>query len=91
LTRIIYFFAYFITLKIFIDYLIFKILDSNGNYFSVLEYANEGNLRDYLKTKFSTLKWNDKLQMALDITRGLMCLHSEKVIHGNLVNKFLNF
>ncbi|CAB4409322.1 unnamed protein product [Rhizophagus irregularis] len=26
--------------------------DSNGNYFSVLQYANEGNLRDYLKTKF---------------------------------------
>ncbi|CAB5388446.1 unnamed protein product [Rhizophagus irregularis] len=58
--------------------------DSNGNYFSVLQYANEGNLRDYLKIKFSTLRWNDKLQIALDITRGLMYLHSEKLVHGNL-------
>ncbi|RGB37300.1 hypothetical protein C1646_55809 [Rhizophagus diaphanus] len=71
--------------------LIFNILDSNGNYFSVLQYANEGNLRDYLKTKFSTLRWNDKLQIALDITRGLMYLHSEKIVHGNLVNKIFRF
>ncbi|CAB5383795.1 unnamed protein product [Rhizophagus irregularis] len=58
--------------------------DPNGNYFSVLEYANEGNLRDYLKINFDALQWNVKLQMALDITRGLMFLHTKKVIHGNL-------
>jgi serine/threonine protein kinase len=52
-----------------------------------LEYANKGNLRDYLKNKFSILQWNDKIKMALDVTRGLMYLHSEKIIHGNLVNK----
>ncbi|RIA88009.1 hypothetical protein C1645_827011, partial [Glomus cerebriforme] len=55
-----------------------------GKYFSIWEYSNNGNLRDYLKNKFSTLKWDDKIQMALDITRGLMHLHSERVIHGNL-------
>ncbi|GES72673.1 kinase-like domain-containing protein [Rhizophagus clarus] len=58
--------------------------DSNNNYFSMMEYANEGNLRDYLNTKFSKLQWDDKMRMALDITRGLMCLHSENIIHGNL-------
>ncbi|GBB84210.1 hypothetical protein RclHR1_10830001 [Rhizophagus clarus] len=58
--------------------------DSNYNYFSVLQYANGGNLRDYLKIKFNTLRWDDKIQMALDITHGLMYLHSEKIIHGNL-------
>ncbi|PKY57939.1 kinase-like protein [Rhizophagus irregularis] len=58
--------------------------DSNGNYLSVLQYANEGNLRDYLKTKLSALRWNDKLQIALGITHGLMYLHSEKIVHGNL-------
>ncbi|UZO27050.1 uncharacterized protein OCT59_019259 [Rhizophagus irregularis] len=61
--------------------------DSNGNYFSVLEYAkyaNGKNLRDYLKSKFGTLLWCDKLQMALGITQGLMWLHSEEIIHGNL-------
>ncbi len=52
----------------------------------VLEYANEGNLRDYLKNRFFTLNWNKKIEMALDITRGLMCLHSENIIHSNLVS-----
>ncbi len=51
----------------------------------VLEYANEGNLRDYLKNQFFTFNWNKKIEMALDITRGLMCLHSENIIHRNLV------
>ena len=41
----------------------------------VLEYANEGDLRCYLENKFASLEWEDKVQMALDITRGLMCLH----------------
>ncbi|CAB4426303.1 unnamed protein product [Rhizophagus irregularis] len=55
----------------------------------VLEYANEGNLRDYLKIKFSILQWDDKLQIALDIARGLMHLHSKKIIHGNLVTRVI--
>ncbi|GBB84806.1 hypothetical protein RclHR1_11380004 [Rhizophagus clarus] len=60
-------------------------IDSNENIKLISEYANEGNLKDYLKNKFDTLQWDDKLQMALDITNGLMCLHFEKkVIHGNL-------
>ncbi|CAB4422123.1 unnamed protein product [Rhizophagus irregularis] len=58
--------------------------DSNNDYFLVWEYVNEGNLRDYLENNFNTLQWNDKIQMALDITQGLMVLHSELIIHGNL-------
>ncbi|GBB87574.1 hypothetical protein RclHR1_14020003 [Rhizophagus clarus] len=58
--------------------------DPNENYFLVWEYANEGNLRDYLKSKFSMLEWNDKIQMALEITCGLMFLHSKQIIHENL-------
>ncbi|PKY51973.1 hypothetical protein RhiirA4_495361 [Rhizophagus irregularis] len=50
----------------------------------VLEYANEGNLREYLYDQFMTLNWRKKMEMALDITRGLMCLHSENIIHRNL-------
>ncbi|CAB4376520.1 unnamed protein product [Rhizophagus irregularis] len=58
--------------------------DSDGKYFSILEYANEGILRDYLKNKFNKLRTDDKVHMALDIARGLMCLHSKKIIHGDL-------
>jgi serine/threonine protein kinase len=53
----------------------------------VLEYANEGNLRDYLKNKFDSLQWENKIQMALDITCGLKCLHSKNIIHRDLVNQ----
>ncbi|PKY53882.1 kinase-like protein, partial [Rhizophagus irregularis] len=56
------------------------------HYMLVLEYANEGNLSDYLK-KSSTLKWDYKIQMALDITSGLKFLHSKEIIHRDLHSK----
>jgi serine/threonine protein kinase len=60
----------------------------NGSYAMVLEYANNGNLRNYLGNKkfFDSLQWEGKIQMALDITCGLSYLHSEEVIHRDLVN-----
>jgi serine/threonine protein kinase len=51
----------------------------------VLQYANQGNLREYLKNNFGSLQWKDKIQMALDIACGLKCLHSRNVIHRDLV------
>lgn len=54
----------------------------------VLQYVNQGNLRDYLKKNFDSLQWSDKIKMALDITRGLKCLHSRKIIHRNLVTLY---
>ncbi|CAB4392655.1 unnamed protein product [Rhizophagus irregularis] len=56
----------------------------SNNYMMVLQYANQGNLREYLKNKFNSLEWNDKIQLSLDITRGLKCLHSRKIIHRDL-------
>ncbi|RIA96279.1 kinase-like domain-containing protein [Glomus cerebriforme] len=53
----------------------------------VLAYANEGNLREYLENNFALLEWKDKIQMALDITRGLKCLHSKEIIHRDLHSK----
>ena len=53
----------------------------------VLQYADGGNLRDYLKNEevFKSLKWKDKIRMALDIACGLMCLHENDIIHRDLV------
>jgi serine/threonine protein kinase len=58
----------------------------------VLDYANQGNLKDYIanKEKFDSLKWENKIQMALDITRGLRHLHSKNIIHRDLVKFILN-
>ena len=58
----------------------------------VLQYANQGNLREYLKNNFGSLQWKDKIQMALDIACGLKCLHSKKIIHRDLVvSNFIYF
>ena len=67
----------------------FKIDPLDNNDIMVLEYANEGNLREYLNDQFLELDWRKKMEMALDITQGLMCLmrlHSENIIHRNLVS-----
>lgn len=54
----------------------------------VLQYANEGTLRNYLgnEERFNSLSWKQKIQMALDITKGLQCLHDKQIIHRDLVN-----
>ncbi|CAG8542646.1 1241_t:CDS:2 [Diversispora eburnea] len=53
----------------------------------ILKYANEGNLRDYLKSKKKSLKWEDKHRMCFEIAKGLRCLHSEEIIHKDLHSK----
>ncbi|RGB37214.1 kinase-like domain-containing protein, partial [Rhizophagus diaphanus] len=50
----------------------------------ILQYANQGHLREYLKKNFLSLHWKDKSQMALDITCGLKYLHSRQIIHRDL-------
>ncbi|CAB5126732.1 unnamed protein product [Rhizophagus irregularis] len=60
------------------------ITKDSENYILVLEYANEGSLRKFLEKNFTSLKWNDKIQMALDITNGLKFLHSKGIIHRDL-------
>ncbi|PKC68367.1 kinase-like protein [Rhizophagus irregularis] len=63
------------------------VTNDSMSYILVLEYANEGNLRDYLRNNFASLEWNHKIQMALDITNGLKFLHSKEIIHRDLHSK----
>jgi serine/threonine protein kinase len=57
-----------------------------------MEYANSGNLREYLKSH--SLSWeeesqkNQKYQLAFDITNGLYYLHKENILHRDLVSYF---
>ena len=57
----------------------------SNEYILVLEYANGGTLRDHLKSNFEKLEWNDKLNLAQQIVKAIEHLHSNDIIHGDLV------
>ncbi|RHZ86274.1 hypothetical protein Glove_52g34 [Diversispora epigaea] len=58
--------------------------ENTNNYMIILEYANEGSLRQYLKINFQSLDWNTKLNLAKQIANVLMFLHSNDIVHGKL-------
>jgi serine/threonine protein kinase len=56
-----------------------------------MEYANNGNLRSYLKKNFDKLTWDDKYDMAYQLACAVSCLHTEEIIHRDLVIYLLFF
>ncbi|CAG8707940.1 12012_t:CDS:2, partial [Racocetra fulgida] len=56
----------------------------NDQYFLIMEYANDGNLRSFLKKNNHLLNWYQRLELAYQITKGLCYLHSEEIIHRDL-------
>ena len=65
---------------------IHNITDLSDEYVIVTEYADGGNLNNYLFNYFGTLDWNKKFQLALDIANGLYYLHNEEILHRDLVS-----
>ncbi|RIB05339.1 kinase-like domain-containing protein [Gigaspora rosea] len=67
-----------------------------GNFMMVLQFANGGNLQEYLQTKINAnqykISWNELIKIAKEITSGLDYLHSKKIIHQDLhsMNVLLN-
>ncbi|CAG8767431.1 27608_t:CDS:2, partial [Racocetra persica] len=54
------------------------------SHFGVLEYADNGNLHDFL-SKHKNLEWTKKIQIAIDVADGLKYLHNTvNMIHRNL-------
>ncbi|CAG8632088.1 17351_t:CDS:2 [Gigaspora margarita] len=54
------------------------------HYMFVLEYADSGTLRSYLRNNFKYLSWYDKINFSLQITSAIKCLHVEGIIHRDL-------
>ncbi|RIB22469.1 kinase-like domain-containing protein [Gigaspora rosea] len=61
--------------------------DSNGYYNMVLQYADNGTLREYLMANFTKLQWTDKLCIAKEVALGLLFLHDNNIIHRDLHSK----
>jgi len=54
-------------------------------YALVLEYADSGTLKTYLKHHFNELGWDDKYQFALQLASAVACIHECDIIHCDLV------
>ncbi|RGB29437.1 kinase-like domain-containing protein, partial [Rhizophagus diaphanus] len=58
--------------------------DNHNNYWLVLEYADGGTLRSYLKENFTKLSWVNKYKMAYQLSCAVSCLHNEGIVHRDL-------
>ena len=50
-----------------------------------MEYADSGTLKNYLKINFNRLTWDDKYNFAYQLACAVLCLHSEGIVHRDLV------
>ncbi|CAG8768387.1 4376_t:CDS:2, partial [Racocetra fulgida] len=59
--------------------------EDNDQYYLVIEFADEGDLRGYLTKKKGNLKWEEKLNLAIQITEGITYIHNEhNIAHRDL-------
>ncbi|CAG8642781.1 6819_t:CDS:2, partial [Dentiscutata heterogama] len=61
--------------------------DGTQEYYMVLQFANNEDLRGFLHNRFSELDWPTKIKMANEISRGINYLHSENIVHRDLHDK----
>ncbi|RHZ80052.1 hypothetical protein Glove_139g5 [Diversispora epigaea] len=51
------------------------------SYMMVLDYAKDGNLREYLKINFNNINWKKKLENLYCLSRNLMNIHELDIVH----------
>ncbi|CAG8669866.1 7898_t:CDS:2 [Acaulospora morrowiae] len=60
--------------------------ESENNIYLMMEFANEGNLRNYLLKKKDNLMWEEKIRLAIQLAEGISYLHYEQnIAHLDLV------
>src|SRR5438046_567834 len=52
-----------------------------NEYIMVMDYAMNGNLRQYLNNKFSSLRWDEKTNILDFMSSGLYQIHKSGLIH----------
>src|ERR1700722_14114523 len=68
---------------------------NTNNFMMVMEYADDGNLRQRLNRDFNSLNWNNKFHILNNIISGLGNIHEKGLIHqdfhsGNILNHIGN-
>ncbi|CAB4401853.1 unnamed protein product [Rhizophagus irregularis] len=61
--------------------------DHLNNYISIIKYAEEGDLHDYLDSNFSSLNWNKKLLILSSFLRDLKTIHEQGFMHKDIHSK----
>ncbi|RHZ79751.1 hypothetical protein Glove_141g72 [Diversispora epigaea] len=66
------------------------------SYMMVLQYAKDGNLREYLKINFNNINWNQKLLNLCCLSTRLMSIHELGIVHqdfhpGNILSSNFTF
>ncbi|RGB43058.1 kinase-like domain-containing protein, partial [Rhizophagus diaphanus] len=56
----------------------------DSNFLLVLEYADSGTLRNYLKDNFHILDWDIKLKFAIQIADAVSSMHKKNIVHRDL-------
>ncbi|RHZ45736.1 hypothetical protein Glove_658g3 [Diversispora epigaea] len=56
-------------------------------HYFIFQYAEDGDLRTYLRMNFNKLNWKTKINMAKDITKGLRYIHQANIVHRDLHSK----
>ncbi|CAB4421958.1 unnamed protein product [Rhizophagus irregularis] len=68
----------------------------SNNFMMVMEYAENGSLRQMLNNSFNSMKWDIKLEILKRIANGLKDIHGQGLIHhdfhcGNILNSNNNY
>jgi serine/threonine protein kinase len=67
------------------SFLFLSIRNDQKDFFLVMEYADSGTLKNYLRENYKNLNWNNKFNLAFQLAHVVSCLHDEEIVHRNLV------
>ncbi|RGB28009.1 kinase-like domain-containing protein, partial [Rhizophagus diaphanus] len=67
----------------------------SNNFMMVMEYAENGSLRQRLNNSFNSMNWEEKLKILLKISNGLKNIHDKNLVHndfhcGNILSGEIN-
>ncbi|CAI2180514.1 11121_t:CDS:1 [Funneliformis geosporum] len=57
---------------------------NNEHYMIIMEYAENGDLRNYLSNNYKNLTFKDKLRILKEIIQAIKDIHSAKLIHADI-------